>query len=115
MLALRGLETRDRTPGLTVDVDGTSGVVAGHDGVEGDDTIIIGEVDATEGGVAGSVGVVGVTVTTGADTTVDTLRAWLAFVKPPLGELCVCRMLKYVRWSCSTRPRGRRWQGARRC
>lgn len=55
-----------------MDVDSTASVVSGHDSVEGQNTVVVTELDATEGSVVQAVGVVGVAIATGLDTTVDT-------------------------------------------
>lgn len=54
-----------------MDVNGAAGVVAGHDGVKGQDAVVVAELDAAEGGVVEAVGVVGVAVAAGLDAAVD--------------------------------------------
>lgn len=69
-----------------VDVGGTGGVVAGEDGLELGNTILIGGLDAAEPGLV-DVGLVGgVTVTAGDDAGVDTGGVAVPHLKVDIGD-----------------------------
>jgi hypothetical protein len=71
---------------LTVDVDGTPGVVARDDSIEGENTVVITVLDATQGSVVLVLRVVGVSVAAGADATVDASRVAVPGLKSNVGE-----------------------------